>query len=81
MKSIAGSAAVLVAVAVSAASAPRTVTYLPAADVAAAFGKGRPLVEAESYKVHASRREAAGQAEVHTRHTDIMYALTAPRRS
>lgn len=52
------------------------VTYLPAERVAAAFTKGMPLVEVDEYKVHASRREAAGQVEVHTRDTDIIHVLT-----
>ena len=58
------------------ASKSATVTYLPADKVAAAFAKGMPLVEVESYKVHASRREASGQAEVHAKDTDIIYVLT-----
>jgi mannose-6-phosphate isomerase-like protein (cupin superfamily) len=58
------------------AAAERGVTYLPADKVAAAFAKGMPLVEVENYKVHASRREAAGQAEVHTQDTDIIHVLT-----
>lgn len=57
-------------------AAAREVTQLPSAQVAAAFLKGMPLVEQENYKVHASRREAPGQAEVHTRDTDIIYVLT-----
>ena len=59
----------------AAADAP-AVTYLPADKVAAAFTKGMPLLEAANYKVHASRREAAGQVEVHTRDTDIIHVLT-----
>ena len=55
---------------------PRAVRYLPADEVAEAFAQGRPLVEVENYKVHASRREAAGQVEVHTKDTDILYVLT-----
>ncbi len=51
------------------------VTYMPAAEVAAAFATGAPLVETEAYKVHASRREAPGQGEVHDRDTDIIYVL------
>ena len=43
--------------------------------VAAAFAKGMPLVEVGDYKIHASRRESAGMAEVHTRDTDIAYVL------
>jgi len=69
-------AALGLAVAVAAAPASRAITYMPAADVAAAFAKGRPLVEVENYKVHASRREGAGQVEVHTKDTDIIYVLT-----
>jgi glc operon protein GlcG len=57
-------------------SAGRGVTYLPSKEVAAAFAKGVPLVEVENYKVHASRREAPGQAEVHTRDTDVIHVLT-----
>jgi glc operon protein GlcG len=57
------------------ASSAGAVTYLPASDVGAAFAKGRPLIEVEGYKIHASRREAAGQAEVHTRDTDVIYVL------
>jgi glc operon protein GlcG len=43
--------------------------------VAAAFAKGAPLFENDEFKVHASRRETAGQAEVHVRDTDILYVL------
>jgi len=53
------------------------VTYFPADQVAAAFTKGAVLFDGagRNYMVHASRREAAGQAEVHTRDTDIIYVL------
>jgi len=51
------------------------VTFLPRADVDAAFMKGVPLLETAGYKVHASRREKDGQAEIHTRDTDILYVL------
>ena len=54
---------------------PGSTTYVPAGEVAAAFAKGRPLVEVEGYKIHASRRERPGQAEVHVRDTDIIYVL------
>jgi mannose-6-phosphate isomerase-like protein (cupin superfamily) len=54
---------------------PPAVTFLAAADVEAAFAKGMPLVERDGYKVHASRRESDGQAEVHTKDTDILYVL------
>jgi len=56
-----------------AASSP--VTHLPADKVAAAFAKGAPLLETAGYKIHASRRDAPGQAEVHVRDTDIIYVL------
>lgn len=51
------------------------VTSLATADVTAAFAVGKPLLENEHFKVHASRRESAGMAEVHTRDTDIVYVL------
>jgi mannose-6-phosphate isomerase-like protein (cupin superfamily) len=51
------------------------VTHLPAADVTAAFAKGRPLVEVDAFKIHASRREGPGKAEVHVRDTDVIYVL------
>lgn len=51
------------------------VTYLPKGSVAAAFARGAPLLENDSYKVHASRREAPGQSEVHVRDTDVIYVL------
>jgi uncharacterized protein GlcG (DUF336 family) len=49
--------------------------YLPADRVTAAFMKGMPLIETMGYKIHASRRVAAGQAEVHSRDTDLIYVL------
>ena len=57
------------------AEAPPHVVFLAASRVAAAFAKGEPLVETAPYKVHASRREAPGMAEVHARDTDIIYVL------
>jgi mannose-6-phosphate isomerase-like protein (cupin superfamily) len=51
------------------------VTLIAGADIAQAFVKGRPLIENGAYKVHASRRDAPGQAEVHTLDTDIFYVL------
>lgn len=44
-------------------------------DQTRAFAAGRPLTETDAYKVHASRREKPGQAEVHDRDTDIIYVL------
>jgi glc operon protein GlcG len=55
------------------------VTYYDKDQVAAAFAKGAVLLGDEpgrNYMVHASRREAPGQAEVHTLDTDIVYVLS-----
>lgn len=51
------------------------VTLIGHDDVQAAFAKGRPMVEVGDYKIHASRREGPGMAEIHTRDTDIAYVL------
>jgi len=51
------------------------VTFFDSNAVAAAFAKGKPLLEGAAYKVHASRRETPGQSEVHTRDTDIIYVV------
>ncbi|HKY33206.1 MAG TPA: cupin domain-containing protein [Candidatus Polarisedimenticolia bacterium] len=51
------------------------VTHIPGAEVAEAFRKGVPLLEVDGYKVHASRRDGPGQAEVHEKDTDILYVL------
>jgi mannose-6-phosphate isomerase-like protein (cupin superfamily) len=40
-----------------------------------AFTKGRPLIETGAYKIHASRRDAPGIAELHDKDTDILYIL------
>jgi len=52
-----------------------TVRYLGHDEVAAAFAKGKPMIEVRDYKIHASRREGPGLVEVHTRDTDIAYVL------
>jgi len=65
----------LSAVAETQAGPDQNVTYIPATRVTAAFAKGEPLVENGLHKVHASRREAPGLAEVHVRDTDIIYVL------
>ncbi len=53
------------------------VTYFPAEKVSAAFAKGAVLFDGRgrNYMVHASRRDNAGQAEVHVKDTDIIYVL------
>jgi glc operon protein GlcG len=58
----------------AASTAPAT-TYLDHETVAAAFAKGLPLLEVPGYKVHASRRDAPGVAEVHLWETDVIYVL------
>jgi uncharacterized protein GlcG (DUF336 family)/mannose-6-phosphate isomerase-like protein (cupin superfamily) len=50
-------------------------TLLDHERVAAAFAKGEPLLEVPGYKVHASRRDAPGVAEVHLFETDVFYVL------
>ncbi len=49
------------------------VTVIEAEQVRAGFAKGMPLVENDAFKIHASRRETAGSAEVHLRDTDTIY--------
>jgi hypothetical protein len=51
------------------------VTLIAEDQVKAAFAKGMPLIEVGDYKIHASRREGPGMAEIHTRDTDIAYVL------
>jgi mannose-6-phosphate isomerase-like protein (cupin superfamily) len=52
-----------------------SVRYLGHDEVAAAFAKGKPMIEVGDYKIHASRREGPGLVEIHTRDTDIAYVL------
>lgn len=54
---------------------PSSATIIESNKVAAAFAKGTPLVENNQFKVHASRREASGMVEIHTRDTDIIHVL------
>jgi gluconolactonase len=49
------------------------VDQIPRAEVDAAFSRGAPLLETDAYKVHASRRDAPGMAEVHELDTDVLY--------
>lgn len=51
------------------------VEYRPAADVKRAFLAGDALIAARDFKVNASRRDSAGEGEVHLRDTDIFYVL------
>jgi len=59
----------------AAAQSSADVALLDHDRVEAAFAKGMPLVEVADYKIHASRREGPGIAEIHTRDTDIAYVL------
>jgi glc operon protein GlcG len=59
-----------------AASANVGVVHVAADKVEAAFVKGVPLYEHANYKVIASRRDAPGQVEVHTKDTDIFHILS-----
>jgi len=61
--------------AATAAPTPDTdgVILIDGATTRDAFTKGRPLIETGGYKIHASRRDAAGTAEVHAKDTDIFY--------
>ena len=52
-----------------------SVTLIPGTKVEAAFAKGTPLYENSEFKVHASRRDAPGIAEVHFRDTDIFHII------
>lgn len=61
--------------AIVAAQSSAAVALLDHDRVEAAFAKGMPLVEVVDYKIHASRREGPGMAEIHTRDTDIAYVL------
>ena len=51
------------------------VTFIDGKEVAQAFQKGAVLVNQGDFMVHASHRDGAGMAEVHTRDTDIIYVL------
>jgi len=54
------------------------VSFFDSHSVDEAFGKGAVLVDGSdgrNYMVHASRRSTPGQAEIHTRDTDVIYVL------
>lgn len=59
------------------AAAPQSgsIKYFESSAVKTAFQKGMPLLEQQNYKIHASHRDQAGMAEVHTSDTDIIYVL------
>lgn len=55
----------------------KPVLFFDASQVSTSFSKGAVLLEGNdrNYMVHTSRREKAGQAEVHSLDTDIIYVL------
>jgi glc operon protein GlcG len=67
----------LATIAAAAVSAPPAkVSYYGSSQVREAFAKGAVLFDqGERYMVHASRRDGAGQAEVHANDADIIYVL------
>ena len=68
--------ALALVLALPASSIAGDVLYFARPEVEAAFAKGKPLTETALYKVHASRRDAAGVGEVHATDTDILYVLS-----
>jgi glc operon protein GlcG len=75
---IAGAAAIGTTTASLGATIPTEgVHYFTAREVAASFAKGAVLLDGtgRNYMVHTSRRETAGQAEIHTRDTDVIYVV------
>jgi glc operon protein GlcG len=75
---LAGAAALAITTAESNGAIASTVAYWSSRDVSAAFAKGAVLFDGaggRNYMVHASRRDAPGMAEVHTRDTDIIHVL------
>jgi uncharacterized protein GlcG (DUF336 family)/mannose-6-phosphate isomerase-like protein (cupin superfamily) len=60
---------------VLAKAGPTDVSHIDSAKTAAAFAKGMPLLEVDGYKIHASRRDAPGVAEIHDWETDVIYVL------
>jgi quercetin dioxygenase-like cupin family protein len=66
------------AVEATTAAAPGAVRYFDKARVEDAFARGDVLLDGagRNYMVHASRREQAGQAEIHTRDTDVIHVLS-----
>jgi glc operon protein GlcG len=66
------------AAAIEAAAPTARVTHVPAATVARSYSvgtTGSTLVSGPGFNVNASRRDAAGEAEVHLADTDIIYVL------
>ncbi len=66
---------ILAIVSFTSIKAQSVATQIDHTKVNAAFAKGMPLLETNNFKIHASRREAPGLVEIHTRDTDIVYVL------
>jgi glc operon protein GlcG len=58
-------------------SSQTPVRFFPAKEVDQAFVKGAVLLDGHdtNYAVHASRRDTAGQVEIHTQDTDVIHVL------
>jgi glc operon protein GlcG len=57
---------------------PGGVSYFPATQVSGSFAKGAVLVDGaggRNYMIHTSRRDKAGQAEVHVQDADLIYVV------
>ncbi len=65
----------IAAAGLAALEAAQEAHYFPAATVDTAFSKGVPIFETTSFKVHASRRDTPGLAEVHLYETDVIHVL------
>jgi glc operon protein GlcG len=75
---LAGAAALMMTTSESNGAIAPAVAYWSSRDVSVAFAKGAVLFDGaggRNYMVHASRRDAPGMAEVHTRDTDIIHVL------
>ena len=72
---MAGAAGVTTQVSMATPIHMMNVSYFPRDQVSAAFAKGSVLLDGSgrNYMVHASRREKAGQVEVHILDTDVIY--------
>jgi glc operon protein GlcG len=55
------------------AASPKPVSFFGHEVVDKAFAQGVPLLETAAFKIHASRREAPGLAEVHSDEADVAY--------
>lgn len=74
---MAGAAALGVTTTSMAGGMPQSVNYFTKDQVAASFAKGAVLLDGNgrNYMVHTSRRATPGQAEIHTKDTDIIYVI------